>query len=244
MAAKETKAAAQWVAEKGKQAVDLAKQAAKATGNALVAAKNRFVNSLKRGVTALKCHAMEALSKKFAPLDRRLPPPQTSSEAKARIAHHQEALEKAKLADDVYKAKSQLGDDSKYVRLDQSDLPPGLKNVTWNDPKSGFGAAIYKTKDSPSKYVVAFQGTDMKSGADWKNNFQQAVGADSRQYQQAVDLAESARDVYGDNVEFTGHSLGGGLASAASLATDRPATVFNAARLSDKNHAENRIESQ
>jgi hypothetical protein len=232
--AKETKAATQWIAEKGQQAVDLGKKAAKAPGNALNAAKKKFTDKLKSGVAALKCNVMEALSNTFAPMVRRLPPPLTRSEAKARLENHQEALEKAKLANDVYNARSQLSNDSKYERISKDKLPSGLQNATWNDPKSGFGAALYKTKDSPSKYIVAFQGTEMKSGADWKNNFQQAIGAGSRQYQQAVDLAESVGDVYGNNVEFTGHSLGGGLASAASLATGRPATVFNAARLSDK----------
>lgn len=36
------------------------------------------------------------------------------------------------------------------------------------------------------------------------------------------------------NVSFTGHSLGGGMASAASVVTGKPATTFNAAGLSSQ----------
>jgi hypothetical protein len=37
--------------------------------------------------------------------------------------------------------------------------------------------------------------------------------------------------VGGDNLTMTGHSLGGGLAAAAALETNRPAVTFNAAGL-------------
>ena len=36
-------------------------------------------------------------------------------------------------------------------------------------------------------------------------------------------------EVYGDKVFFTGHSMGGGLAAAASLVANRPAVTFNSA---------------
>ena len=47
-------------------------------------------------------------------------------------------------------------------------------------------------------------------------------------------MAQSAVEAFGKgNVIFTGHSLGGGLASAAMLATGAPGVTFNAAGLSD-----------
>ncbi len=57
----------------------------------------------------------------------------------------------------------------------------------------------------------------------------QNVGLPSPQYAQAVNLAKQAQAVYGNNMAITGHSLGGGLASAASMATGVPADSFNAA---------------
>lgn len=53
-------------------------------------------------------------------------------------------------------------------------------------------------------------------------------------YRQAVTLAQDAREAFGNNLATTGHSLGGGLASAAALAIGCPSVVFNPAGLSDQ----------
>lgn len=70
---------------------------------------------------------------------------------------------------------------------------------------------------------------------DWKNNVEQAVSGDSVQYSESVEFAmdlTSNKNYKG--VSFTGHSLGGGLASANALATDGKAVTFNAVGLSNK----------
>lgn len=99
--------------------------------------------------------------------------------------------------------------------------------------KSGFDAAIYR--NDQGQYVVAFRGTDQwfgPEGADIKANDGQALGLTTEQYQQAILLAKRAVEAFGKgNVIFTGHSLGGGLASAAMLATGAPGVTFNAAGL-------------
>lgn len=107
---------------------------------------------------------------------------------------------------------------------------------TWNvvdvqdDPRSGFRAIALKPTDpSDRRTIVAFAGT--QNGVDWRNNIQQGLGLPSRQYRQAVDFANKWRAIDGSNVRLTGHSLGGGLASYASIRTNLPATAVNAAPL-------------
>lgn len=101
------------------------------------------------------------------------------------------------------------------------------------DPDTGFRAAIYQ--NAQGQYVVAYAGTDPGQFADLRTDAAQAFGLDSAQYNQAVALAKKAEVAFGDgNVVVTGHSLGGGLASAAALATGATGVTFNAAGLSNE----------
>lgn len=106
-----------------------------------------------------------------------------------------------------------------------------------SDDRSGFSAQIYQHEDGG--YVVAYRGSEVGTARseimDWVNNGQQGVGLESEQYSAAIELAKRAEHVFGDgNVALTGHSLGGGLASAASLATGASAVTFNASGLSNE----------
>ena len=60
----------------------------------------------------------------------------------------------------------------------------------------------------------------------------QAFGFKTSQYEQAVALAVEVKAALGNNVTFVGHSLGGGLATAAAGATGLDAITFNAAGVS------------
>lgn len=110
-------------------------------------------------------------------------------------------------------------------------IPPQMLH----DEASGFDAAIYR--NAQGHHVIAYRGTDswgVGRGGDLLDNLGQGLGIDTAQYSRAVDLATMAHKVFGEgNVAITGHSLGGGLASAAMVATGMPGVTFNAAGLSD-----------
>lgn len=104
--------------------------------------------------------------------------------------------------------------------------------ATLDDPSTGFRAAIYQ--NAQGQYVVAYAGTDPSEFPDIRADASQAFGLETKQYDQAIALAKRAEAAFGDgNVAFTGHSLGGGLASAAALATGASAVTFNSAGLSN-----------
>ena len=85
-----------------------------------------------------------------------------------------------------------------------------------------------------NRYVLAFRGTD--EGFDWFDNGFNAMGIPANQYARASRLADRVAEALqvqkpGATLEYTGHSLGGGLATVAALTTGRHATVFNPASL-------------
>lgn len=80
--------------------------------------------------------------------------------------------------------------------------------------------------------MLAFAGTDGAVPNDNFNNASQPFGV-SRQYSQAVALAARAdMAVPSGSLAMVGHSLGGGLASIASLTTGNKGYTFNSAGLS------------
>ena len=108
----------------------------------------------------------------------------------------------------------------------------GLRAQDLSSPQSAFRARVYvKEGDGGPQYVVSFRGST--DGSDWKANAQQAVGLPSDQYARALMVAKAVGRHPDADVTITGHSLGGGLASAAALASGRDAATFNAAGLSD-----------
>src|SRR3546814_3857003 len=85
---------------------------------------------------------------------------------------------------------------------------------------------------------LAYRGTDnwgVANPGDADDNALQGMGFETGQYSDAIALAQRAEQVFGEgNVVVTGHSLGGGLASAAALATGASGVTFNAAGLSNE----------
>jgi hypothetical protein len=137
-------------------------------------------------------------------------------------------LDLAKLAADCYDLGGKGDMPAGWTRMSEADLTrAGIDPGSLDDPSTGFRAAIYQ--DAKGDHVLAFAGTDPKSGKDILNDAEQAAGLPARQYQQAAALANQAKTAFGNSLVLTGHSLGGGLASAASVATDSAAVTFNAA---------------
>jgi pimeloyl-ACP methyl ester carboxylesterase len=97
---------------------------------------------------------------------------------------------------------------------------------------SGLRAGVY-TNDA-GQTVVAFAGTNPRSGKDLATDVAQEVGLATEQYRQAKELVGNVVAKKGKgNVVVVGHSLGGGLASTAALENGARAVVFNAAGVHD-----------
>lgn len=138
-----------------------------------------------------------------------------------------------------------------YTQMGQSE---GNGIDWWGGKDQGLDYTVFKNNETGDT-VVSFRGTEPLSAEDWVEDAEQAFG-DSEQYEQAVIMArdmQSQLDAYNaenntnHQLSFTGHSLGGGLATAAALATGNEAIVFDAAGLSqgtidannlDVNHAD------
>jgi hypothetical protein len=147
-----------------------------------------------------------------------------------RLELNTRALERARIALDVYNGPGEHVPPVGWKRLSYNTeaLPPDLQDSVWEDPLSGFRAALYESEIDGSM-VLAFRGTANKAG--WKNNFQQGVGFKSEQYEFAIELAVKAKKTYGDNLEIVGHSLGGGLTSAGCIVANAPGYTFNGSGL-------------
>lgn len=139
----------------------------------------------------------------------------------------------ALLSQDVYNAESSgpIGE-GQWTRVSDDDLAAAGVTTPRTDDTTGFQSAVYT--DGNGNYVVAFAGTDPASLQDWLANGGQGLGFETSQYSDAMALANEVATAWPGQTVITGHSLGGGLASAAALATDSPAVTFNAAGLSDE----------
>ncbi len=111
----------------------------------------------------------------------------------------------------------------------------GLNEKMLNPPDSNFRAAVCKKDpvvwgDNPKPpFVVAFRGSTPEL-EDWQNNFAQDANQESSYYEQAVKIGNRLAR-YGVNAHIVGHSLGGGLASAAQGGSGLTASTYNAAGL-------------
>ncbi|HSI53212.1 MAG TPA: VCBS domain-containing protein [Ramlibacter sp.] len=95
---------------------------------------------------------------------------------------------------------------------------------------AGFSARVFQ---GPGGEIVIsyagtqFGGTGIGQAGDWfAGNLPLALGFSGTQALLAAALYQQVRSDLGNNITFTGHSLGGGLAAMMSAYFDRPAYVF------------------
>ena len=104
-----------------------------------------------------------------------------------------------------------------------------LNGFNSNKVNDGFYADIYR---KGNEYVLAFRGTESSDLEDLATDAGQALGSTvlSSQYYKAKDIIVAMqKDCPKCSISITGHSLGGGLASVAGLASGLPTYTFNAA---------------
>jgi Putative lipase essential for disintegration of autophagic bodies inside the vacuole len=183
--------------------------------------------------------------------------------AAQRLAQNNVAVEKAKLAQNVYNTTNPLAAtpgvpegwrdvsndggflDGLGVRremLYDNEISPGFLARVYAPDKAVFGddmnpTVVFRGSRMPElpngklnaakKIFIDRELPEIKNLEDWTNNFNQGRGAESAYYQRAVDIGSLLKG----RVDISGHSLGGGLASAASMTSGKSGWTFNAAGL-------------
>lgn len=153
--------------------------------------------------------------------------------AAERLERNNVAVEKARLAQHIYDPSKPAPEG--WTDISKNDAALAKYGLNKNDltvPGTDFRAGVYEPQPgvfgndmSPS---VVFRGT--QSGRDWQDNIAQGLNRHSSYYERAVSIGNRVGQS-GTSVDMVGHSLGGGLASAASRASGAPGWTFNAAGL-------------
>lgn len=112
-----------------------------------------------------------------------------------------------------------------------SDYKSSIQKDYTRFSQNGLQSTLFqRTKDGITEYAYVYAGTN--SIEDAVEDVAQLVGA-APQYHTTIYNARKLSDELGDKeLAFVGHSLGGGEAIAASMATGRAAITFNPAAVS------------
>lgn len=140
----------------------------------------------------------------------------------------------------LFNAGYQASEQRSNGRIDPRalSLPEGWKFERFyrNYEESNLDYAIFI---NPSRRIrlQSFVGSEINNGflkGDWGDNFIQGFGLRSKQYIAAIReglFQQSIANRRGYSLVLNGHSLGGGLASAAAAVTGAPTAIFNSAGL-------------
>ncbi|MBD8608717.1 DUF2974 domain-containing protein [Aeromicrobium sp. CFBP 8757] len=118
------------------------------------------------------------------------------------------------------------------------DIPDGWEVVDEYPGTDGFSATVFRNPET-HEVVISYRGTNPEEIDDIREDALNAANLPNSQGRQAIELARQIADdprLAGYDVSYTGHSLGGSLASTASIATGNPATTFNAAGVGAGNY--------
>lgn len=133
------------------------------------------------------------------------------------------------------KQYAQLSAATYYKEFKVNRIPyTGFKNINdtyAKDLSNGFSANVYENTDS-GEIIIAFAGTNALVTDFARANIPMATDLwTSVQLEHAAELTAKVIEQYGNkaNITFTGHSLGGGLASLMSVFFNKPAYVFDVA---------------
>ena len=106
-----------------------------------------------------------------------------------------------------------------------NQTPSGWSRLEEHAKDSGFNAVVFTTG---SQIIIAYRGSELGT-SDWVTDGGLTAGEFPLQYVQAMALASSIKTRYpAYDVKLTGHSLGGGLATASALQSGLDSTVFDA----------------
>ena len=108
------------------------------------------------------------------------------------------------------------------------DVPTGWSRIDWQPDKwTGFSAGVYKN-NLTNELVISYTGTN--DGVADPLNWTAGLGLPVPQIFDAMAYYFAFRAAYPTaNITFTGHSLGGGLASLMAVLFDKQAVVFDEA---------------
>ncbi|MDN5726644.1 MAG: DUF2974 domain-containing protein [Propionibacteriales bacterium] len=153
-------------------------------------------------------------------------------------------------AGDTIKGKGPQAKDHDLIKLNQAigksdaELPPGYRRASDEDLRrlgltrkdltsaNGFASEVFVAPDGSS--VVAFKGTEggEEGQKDWAENAEGGFTVSPQTEQTLMISKKVSQSPGGDDVVYTGHSLGGRLASEASMASGNGAVTYNAAGVS------------
>ena len=107
-------------------------------------------------------------------------------------------------------------------------VPGDWREVDWQpDRYTGFSAGVYMN-DATNEMVISYTGTNSMVADPL--NWTAGLGVPAPQIYDAMAYYFAFREAYPTaNITFTGHSLGGGLASLMAVMFDKQATVFDQA---------------
>lgn len=139
------------------------------------------------------------------------------------------AFEAALMAAHVYKGEYEKALLETGWRVSNRSVPIQMNYTKIH--QNGLQTMLYeKTTNGKTEYAYVYAGSN--SVEDWAENIAQ-IGGMSPQYSMAIRNAQVLSEELGiSELTFIGHSLGGGEAAAASMATGRAAITFNPATVS------------